>query len=186
MQISAALSALLSSRQVRTAMLVHLDFKSGPMRVWTGFGSIETGGYTWSGLGELGKVGAIEIPANGNAPTVTFTLSGVAPGMIAKALSARDETYDRDVVVYLQHFDETWAPVDGPIPLYFGRMDVMKARATSQTTRVVEVTAEWLFSRRTIPAFAYLSDRDQKARVPGDLGAAFVSSMQSKTVIFPR
>lgn len=186
MVISPQLSALVASRHVRMATLVMFGFASGPLRVWSGFGAIETGGHLWSGLGELGAVGAIETPVNGNAPTTTFKLSGVEPAILARALASPEEVYDRDVVVYLQHFDEAWTPVDGPIPIYFGRMDVMKARATSPNERVVEVTAEWLFARRAVPSFAYLTDRDQQSRAPGDLGAAFVASMQSKTVTFPQ
>jgi len=185
MQLSPALEAALAAQTVRAGLLVSFDFLSGPMRVWGGFGDILAGGYVWRGLGEFGSVSAIEIPVNGEAPSVTFTLSGVAPDLLAAALASREETYDRDVTVWLQHFAEDWSTLDAPLPIYFGRMDVMKAKQTSRETRIVEVTSEWLFARRAVPAFAYLSDRDQQARAPGDLGAAFVASMQSKTVVFP-
>jgi hypothetical protein len=185
MIVSPALAALVADRTVRVGALVMFDFLSGPMRVWGGFGDIETGGHVWSGLGELGSVSAIELPHNGSAPETTFTLSGVDPTLLAAALASRAETYDRDVVVWLQHFDATWAPVDAPVPIYFGRMDVMTAKTTDAKSRIVEVKAEWLFARRAIPAFASLSDRDQQARAAGDLGAAYVASMQSKTVVFP-
>lgn len=186
MIVSSALAALIAQRTVRVATLVFFDFASAPLRVWSGFGALQAGGYTWSGLGELGSISDVEIPLNGSAPTVTFTLAGVAPELVGPALASRDEVFDRLVQVFFQHFDETWAPVDAPLCVYSGRMDLMRVKAPDARTRVVEVTAEWEFTTRATPAFGYLSDADQKARAPGDRGAEFVASMADKTVVFPR
>ncbi len=186
MIVSPQLAALLASREVRVATLVLFDFASGPMRVWAGFGALETGGHIWSGLGELGSISDIEIPFNGSAPTVTFTLSGVAPAVMTRALAERAEVFDRTVQVFFQHFDANWSPVDAPLCIYTGRMDMLRAKASDEHTRVVEVTAEWEFTARATPAFGFLSDADQRARAPGDRGAEFVGSMADKTVTFPQ
>lgn len=186
MNVSAELAALLQTNAVRVSTLVYFDFASGPIRVWAGFGEITAGGNTWSGLGELGAISEIEIPANGNAPTVTFTLSGVDPSLLAPALAQRVEVYDRTVQVFLQHFDASWIPVGDPLAIYTGRMSTIRAKAPDAASRVVEVTSEWEFTQRAIPAFGSLSDTDQKVRAPGDRGCEFVASMQSKTVYFPQ
>lgn len=182
---SETVAATLQGRVVRAAQLVFLDFTSQPMRLAMIEGEVEAGGFTWRGLGRLGSISGLESPLGGSAPVTTLSLSGVEPDQVSKALEASDEVKGRPAVVYLQFFDDAWAPLDSPYALMTGSMDKMSIAADGPTARTISVTVEWLFARRAIPRFGMLSDRDQKARFPGDRGLEQMASMQSKSIAWP-
>lgn len=170
--------AALEKRVVKKALLARFDFASGVMRVWGGHGRLAAAGQEWSGLGELGSVSGIELPAGGTSPEGKLTLSGVDPALVATALGSQADWKGRFVALMLQHFDETYALLDAPVALYLGRLDKMAIR-TSGATRVIEVTAVWHFARRAVPPFTELTDADQQARFPGDKFCEFVPRMQN-------
>lgn len=181
----ATVAAVLRGETIRVGTLVHFDFRTQPMRLWIGHGLLETGGQTWSGLGEFGSISGIESALGGSAPVVTFGLSGVDPALVSKALGASDEVKGRDATIFLQFFTDDLRTLDNPYAIWAGTMDVMKAKANGPGVRTVEMTAETLFTRRSIPPFGYLADRDQQRLFPGDRGLEQVPAMASKTVTWP-
>lgn len=183
--LPSVVAAAVAGRVIRVAPLVRLDYASGTTRVWAGFGTLTAGGYDWTGLGDLGAIGAIESPMGGTAPMVTLTLSGVKPEMVATVLDSQAEVKGRGAAIYFQHFDENQQTLDDPLAVFVGTMDTIKISTATADTRVVELTLEWLFSRRSLSPFGYLSDTDQKALYPTDKGLEFVSAMQNKTVKWP-
>lgn len=179
-------AAALAGRTVRVAQLVLLDFATDPQRLWLGHGLLNAGGHQWSGLGELGSISGIENPMGGTAPVTTLGLSGVEPVHVEKALNASSEVKGRPAIVYLQFFDELWQTLDDPYAIMTGTMDRISIAASGTETRTVEVTVEWLFTRRAIPPFGMLSDRDQKSLYPGDRGLEQMAAMQNKSVEWPQ
>lgn len=181
-----AVAAALAGRSVNRAVLVHLDFRDEPMRVWGGFGTLDAGGHTWSGLGQLGNIEGLESAFGGTAPVTTFTLSGVEPSLVIDALNSSDQVKGRDVTVFLQLFDvESEALLDSPFAIYGGTMDVMKVFRQGVARRTVSLTAETLFARRALPPWGYLSDRHQQQLYPADRGLEMVASMANKSVEWP-
>lgn len=178
-------AAALAGRTVRVAQLVHLDFTSQAMRLWLGHGRLLAGGQEWSGLGEFGSISGIELPLGGTAPVTTLALSGVEPDLVGKALSSSAEVKGRAAVVSMQFFGETWQTLDNPYAILTGAMDRISIAGAGPDTRTIEVTVEWLFTRRAIPPFGYLSDRDQKSLYPGDRGLEQMAAMQNKVVTWP-
>lgn len=182
---SATVQAALAGTTVRASNLVFLDFVSAPMRIWPGFGPLVAGGETWSGTNDLLSVSGIETPIGGTAPETTLTLSGVRPELVSAALDASSEVKGRTAIVYLQFFDDAWQPLDAPYAVMTGLMDRISIKATGPETRQVNVNVEWLFTRRAISPFGYLSDRDQKSLYPGDRGLEQMPAMQNKSVPWP-
>jgi hypothetical protein len=178
-------AAVLADRTVRLAPLVLTDFTSQAMRFWLGRGGLDAGGQSWSGLGELGSISGLEIPLGGTAPVTTLGLSGVKPELVAKALDAASEVKGRPAVIYLQFFDSAWQVLDSPYAILSGQMDRMSVSATGPLTRTVEVSVEWLFTRRAIPPYGFLSDRDQRGLYAGDRGLEQMAAMQNKTAVWP-
>lgn len=178
-------AAALAGRTVRLAWLVRLGFASGEMRVWLGFGSLVAGSETWSGLGEFAGISGLEVPLGGTAPVTTLTLSGVDPDLKGKVREASAEAKGRPVRIYMQFFDDELQTLDAPYAVLTGVMDQLSVSAPSAETRTIEMTVEWLFTRRAIPPFGMLSNRDQQARYPGDRGLEYVTAMQNKTTNWP-
>lgn len=182
---SESAAAVLAGRTIRCAILVFFNFLTTPKRAWLGDGDLYAGGFVWSGLGELGSIDGLDRPLGDTAPQATFRLSGVDGPVITETLAASTEVKGRDVTVYIQMFTDLLMPLDGPVAIYSGVMDVMRVTAAGATSRTIEVTAETLFTRRSMPAWGYLSDRDQNRLFPGDRGLEFVPSMAAKTVVWP-
>lgn len=179
-----AVAAALAGSSLTAALLVHFDFATAPIRVWTGIGTLNAAGFDWLGMGQLGAISDLQSAFGGTAPTVTFTLSGVDPTILAAALAAETEVKGRPVTVFLQVFDDAMRPLDQPHAVYAGILDVMRG-SLSPTLCTVEVTAETPFARRHVPPFGYLSDRDQQALFPGDDGLDQVTAMASRDTQWP-
>lgn len=185
---SATVAAALAGRTVRRERLVRFDFKSESLRLWEGgHGTLRTAdGQMWAGAGQLGQIGDIESSIGGTAPSVEFSLSGVDPTVLAKALSASDEVKGRLVEVYLQHFNEDWSPLDGLYQTFSGIMDRMPVSAPpGSPTRTIKLVAETIWTQRGFAPFSFISDRDQKRLYPGDRGCEQVAAMASKSIQWP-
>lgn len=182
---SETIAAALAGETVRASFLVHFDFATTPMRLWLGDGTLSAGGETWQGLGRLGSISGLQGPRNGSAPMTTFALSGVEPSHVALALGSSGEVKGRPVIVFLQVFDAAWQTLDQPYAVYSGVLDQIRVKAQGPTSRVIEVTAEGLFARRSLPPFGYLTDRDQQRLYPGDRGLELVPTMANKSIAWP-
>jgi hypothetical protein len=160
------------------------DFQSGPMRLWQGFGTLQTNdSNTWQGIGRLGQISDLESSIGGNAPQARFTLSGVDPNILANALDAQ-EIYGRDCNVYMQFFDDSFNCLDNPYVIWAGLMDTVKITQNVDMCQV-EMTAETIFARRAKPPLGMLSDREQQKFFPGDNSLAGIPALMNKTAIWP-
>ncbi len=173
---------VLRSGRIGQAALVWMDFAGGAKRWWTGFGTLETGGHVWEGLGDLIGISPIETSYGLSAQPVTFTLA-CTPEMLAKAINARHEVRDRTVMVYQQLFAieamaaftanggeiQRGQPLGTPWVMFSGTMQRMPWRATAEQ-RTLTLECEGLFFRLNAPPRGRWTDADQKARYPGDRG----------------
>jgi hypothetical protein len=182
--------AQLAQREVMFAVLVHFDFLDDPRYVHIGYGPFRTGTgenvIEWSGIGTAGTISGIEDARGGTAPVATFTLSGVDPKIITSVFNSTFAVKGRDVTVFVQFMDrETRQNLDEPLAIYSGVMDVMSVSMSGPSQRIVSLTAETLFSRRTKALWGNLSDRDQQRLYPGDLGLDHIATMPFKSVDWP-
>lgn len=179
----ATIEAQLDGAAVRAAHLVRFGFLSGEVRVWTGFGDLIANGETWSGVGNLGALSTVNVGSSGAVEEMTFALAGTAE-MLAAIADDAAESSGREVTVYLQFFDVRsfddagnwveWQPLDDPLTLFWGIMGpltIARPRpdgADAQAVRTISVSAASALFNRARPAYAYMTDVDQKARHPGD------------------
>lgn len=171
------IEAQLAGAHLSVAALVTFDFKSGPVRLWSGTGDLAAAGETWQGIGELGQMSAITAGTGLAAEEVDFSLFG-SEGLLANLAADAEEAAAREVTVRLQFFRiagvDVHAPIDETIIAWAGTMGPLTAAiaapasADAQGVRSVSVTAVNAFSNRNRPAFAFYSDRDQKALVSSD------------------
>ncbi len=173
-------AAALRGETIIGEILAFFDFRTSPQRVHAGFGPIRAGGYDWQGMGGLGTVSDIESAVGGVAPIVTFSLSGVGPEIAQDVVNARAEAKGRACFVYLQFFTGDLVPLGGLYTLYRGVMDRLVHTAADGNSWTAQLTAETRFSRRGLPPFGNLTDRDQQRRYPGDLGLFDIAAMVNR------
>lgn len=178
-------AAAAAGQTVRASMLFYFDFTTGARRFWAGFGDLEAGGETWIGAGQLIEVEGLAAATGTVAAATTFTLSGVDADFVALARNTSDAVKGRRVRVYLQFFTEGWQPLDEPVVIWSGIMDVMQYTAEGPGLRRITLTAELIWTDRNRPPYGLLTSADQKARYPGDKGLDRTASLAQKTIAWP-
>lgn len=170
-----------SGNAVSVTRLFEFEFQSSTQRFWDGLNYLETGdGRRWQGAGKLISVSGLEYAENMAAQPASFSLSGATPELLAVAINADTEIKNRPCAVYLQFLSAKYTPLDDPIAIWVGRMDTLsfKGNLNNQT---LTLNAETLFVERTRSPYGLLTDTDQQARWPGDLGLVFAASLKHKT-----
>lgn len=185
---SAAIQAQLERKMVRVAQLVEFHFLDAVKRVWTGFGDTTIGGHVWQGTNELGSITGISQARDGSAEQATFSLSGVAADLLAKAVGDPEQYTQRPVKVFLQFFDDDWQPLDSPQAIWLGYMDTLQITRTGDDgpTRTITMTAENVFANRARPPYGSYSDSDQQARYSGDKGCERVAALVNAVREWPK
>ncbi|MED5546206.1 MAG: hypothetical protein VYD90_13230 [Pseudomonadota bacterium] len=191
------IAADLGKRKVTVAFLVLFDFTSAPVRLWRGSYTLRTkDGERWKGLGKLGSVSGIQQAVNGNAPEISFTLSGVDDEILRKVRQEfTAEVKGRHAYVLIQFFGvddpddpDNQRPLDNPYPIAAARMLRPEYAADRDSgERSVTIKAESLFSLRSRPRYSMYTDSDQRARYPmaNDKGFEFVGEVVNKVVTWP-
>lgn len=194
------IDAQLAGATVRCAYLVFLDFKSGPVRLWPGFGDLTIGGYTYRGIGNLGALSTITAGPGGAVDEITATLFGDST-ILANLEADAAESAGQNLEVLLAFFDirqtdemgnwVDWAPFPDPLSLFVGRMGPMTVKRQPPdlerggATRIISVPAQSILVNRARPSFQFFSDRDQKSRSPTDNIFLRVSQMSEGSVRWP-
>lgn len=182
--------ARLKAGTVRVATLVELNFASETMRLFAGAGTRDFGGYEWRGLGNPVTIDGLAEQRGTSAGEVTLTLSGVDPTVLPLVLSEPEEIEDRVIVVFWQFMDADEQPIASPVPIFFGIMQIPSIDRTDATddtgaTCLVTLPCRGLFVGRSKPPRGRYTDRDQKARYPGDRIFERMAENRGKQVGFP-
>lgn len=165
----------LRSGNIAEAALIYFGFKDNPRRLWTGFGDLEAGGYTWEGSGDLISVSGVTTSYGLNADPVTFDVP-LTEDLLVMARQARDQVENRPVQVMgllmqtvKREGGEAWDILIPPYSHFTGKMRQMTWKASYGSAQL-QIMAEGLFHRRNAPPHGLLTDADQRARHPGDAG----------------
>jgi hypothetical protein len=178
--ISMAMDAAIAAGSIFPAIFVMATFKTGPVYLWTGLGSVVWNGNTWLGIGTLGKVSTIEEGSTVQARGITLSLSGIDPAWLSNVLS--EYQLGAAVAAYVGFFGGSpLALLATPVPIWVGRMDQptidMQAATASISINCENRRVEMKNSvqrRRT--------NDDQQLVAPGDLGLAFVAGIQERQI----
>ena len=185
------IAAYLKGNVVNLAPLVEFRFRDAPQYLWGGEWSFTSGGKKWSGTknGVVTGIDGLDQAATLESSTMTFTLSGVDPDIMALARSEDRAAYvGRIAIVYLQFFDTDWQPMADPWALKAGIMGTMAISRTNTekgSTVSVALPANNIFYGRGVAPAAYYTDRDQKLRHPGDRGLEFITDLQDYSYPVP-
>jgi hypothetical protein len=179
--MSTAMLNALTSSEMFPALFLQAGFATGPVYLWSGFGSITWGGRAWLGIGTLGSISMIEEGTAVEAKGIALKLSGIDTTLLGDVLG--EFHLGLPVIVYLGAF----APggpsslIANPIPIWTGRMD-QPTLDISGTTSSISIACESRFIDMNVAVDRRYTNDDQQRDWPGDLGFMFVQAIQEMTL----
>lgn len=171
----------LTKGTVYPVLFCELEFDSGNVNVWSGYGEITWDSKTWSGVGDLGSVSPIRETANTEAVGVNLTLSGIPSAMLSVALG--EHYQGRPASLWFGFTDKSGTIIADPANVYGGRMDIMKIDEGGETASITVSTESRLRDLRRARDHRYTHE-DQQILYPGDLGLQFVASLQDQQIVW--
>ena len=85
--LTASVSAASTATEVSPFLAVDLDFDSGSLYLWSGYGDLVIGAKTYFGAGNLLNISAVEETSELDARGATISLSGIPSDYLAVALA---------------------------------------------------------------------------------------------------
>lgn len=148
-------------------MLAEIDHPDGMVRVWSGVGTLDHGGYDWTGLGVLGKVEPIESSIDLNIRDFRLTLRGI-PQQATEFLSAN--VRNRTANVWLSALDKHMRVIEPKLLVANGVMDYQTldvSEAGQVTISISVISGIWQLASAIDQAW---STEEQIKQYPGDTG----------------
>ena len=183
--ITTAFKNAIKSSVVRPLLAVELEFSTGTLRFWNGYGDLTmtAGGSsnTFTGLGDLMGVSAIAESDQVEAIGASLSLTGIKSSFISTALTGNYT--NRNASIFLGLFDSSKSVIADVYTLFKGKMDIMKIDEGPESA-----TITLNLENRLIALDRALNRRftheDQQERFSGDLGLEFVPDLQDKEIIW--
>jgi len=201
--ISTAVQNNLEDDVVYPFFAIELEFDSGPLRLWTGMGTLVFENVSYTGTGNLLDVSSIEETTDIAVRGATITLSGMPPEIISLALQSPYQ--GRVCKIYfgmfsrgnLQKEDGAYILLEdgnkiqlelqetGLTQIFSGYMDEMNIDEGPESG-IIELKVEnKLIDLERARTRRYTSEY-QKSVYPDDLGLDFVESLQDKKMAWGR
>ncbi len=176
--LTTAVSNQLSADELQPFFAIKLNFDSGSLKLWTGYGDITVDSETYTGGGQFLAVSPVEETVEVAARGVTMSLNGIDASLITLALTENYQT--RSAKVFLGVLS-SGAVVADPYLVFDGRMDVMTIDDNGETA-TISMTAESRLIDLERPKLRRYTSEDQKLNHPDDIGLDFVASLQEKEI----
>lgn len=174
----------LESANIAPILLAQLEFDSGTLYMWNGYGTLTWEGKDYLGGGNLVTVATLEETQELEAKSLVVTLSGIPTSLLSLALNER--TRGRAFRMWLGAMDTGGSPlqlIGDPYRAFTGLMDVMEISDDGDTALIrLSVESSLLIGQR-VKVFHYTSE-DQKKTYPNDLGLDMINQLQDKAVIW--
>lgn len=180
--ITTAFQNQITARELMPVRLFRFFFDSATLRFFTGTGELTYNGDLYTGSANLLSVSNIEETQNLEARGAEFVLSSVNNAIIAVALL---ENYQERRVESEFGTADANGNIIASVLDFRGRADVMTLREGPETSTIT-LTAE-----NELIALQRASERrrtveDQKQNFPDDTFFDFVTSLQSKEIVWGR
>ena len=183
--ITTAFNNAITSQVVRPLLAVELEFSTGTLRFWNGYGDLTmtAGGSsnTFTGLGDLMGVSAVSESDQVEAIGASLSLTGIKSSLISSALSANYT--NRNASIFLGLFDTNKSVIADVYTLFKGKMDIMKIDEGAESATIVLNLENRLIALDS-PKERRYTHEDQQLSFSGDLGFEFVPDLQDKEIIW--
>lgn len=164
---------------------VELLFTNGPLRMWTGAGTLNHAGHDWVGTGNLLDISSIEETAEMAVKGATLTLSGVPSEVLSLALT---EPYQGRVAnIYFGTLTDNDLTTAGNNfnQLFSGYMDQMNIDDGGETSTIELKVENRLVDLERARVSRYTKFYQQSV-YPDDDGFNFVEDLQTRKVPWGR
>lgn len=131
-EVAQAILNALSDDSVEVFYAVDLDFDSGNLRLWTGYGNKTINSQTYVGTGDLLQIDGLEETSDLSATNTTLVLNGLDSTILTYALT--EEYQGRLVTIY-------WGLNNNTVEVFSGYMDQMRILDSGDTS-TIELTVE--------------------------------------------
>ena len=183
--ITTAFKNAIKSSVVRPLLAVELEFSTGTLRFWNGYGdlSMTAGGSTntFTGLGDLLGVSPISESDQIEAIGASLSLTGIKSSFISTALTGNYT--NRNASIFFGVFDTSKNVISDVYTLFKGKMDIMKIDEGSESATIT-LNLENRLIALDRPLNRRFTHEDQQERFSGDLGLEFVPDLQDKEIIW--
>lgn len=182
--IPATLLAKLEDSEIEPFYAVEMQFDSGTMRLWTGYGDKSINAQTFIGSGSLLKIEGLEETSDLSAVGTTLTLSGIDSTILSYALS--EEYQGRLAKIY-------WGlnGVADVLEVFSGYMDQMTIQDEGESSTVQLTLESRLITLERANIRRYTSEGHAAVRAEKGLSGTdtffdWVTSLQDKRVAWGR
>jgi hypothetical protein len=189
--LDAAQAALFSSKIVGVVWLVELDFSEATHRFTTFNVDVQVAGMTYVAAGNVATVSDIREAEDTDAQKMTISLSVANAAMLASALGNVEGYRGREARVYLLPLDENYRPVGSPRLRFAGEMEPVKISRSKPGFEGgpvggkidLPITRTGMSRARKADGLR-LSDEQQQAEFPGDVGLEYIRSLIEKPTLW--
>lgn len=181
--LTAAVTTELTAAAVSPVLFYEGEFDSGYLRCWTGVGDKSWNGSTWQGVGHVFDISQIQESGETSANGVTVVFTAIPSSMVSLALA--DVQQNLPGKIWLGFLSSAGAVMADPVLLFEGRCDVTALEEGPELS-TLSITYESRLIDLQRPRERRYTDQEQQALYAGDLGCAFVASLQEATVIWGR
>lgn len=173
-----SLIAAIDSPSFQLALFVQLTFSSATVYLWSGYGSVTWNGQTWTGLGTLIGIEAVEDGITVQARGVAVSLSGLDPTLLSDCMA--EFVLGGPAIIYLvPYVSGTLYTV--PFTVWLGTMDRPTIEVPDASSAKITINCENTFISMNTPADRRYTTEDQQMQWPDDLGMSFVDGIQNLT-----
>ena len=170
--------AQFSAKEVELFLALKLNFDSGTIALWTGYGDITFGSQSYTGAGTLLGFSTVEETSEIAARGAQVTLDGIETSIVSLALQ---EPYQgRKALIYLGALS-SGAVVADPTLIFDGRMDVMTIEDSGDTCTISLTLESRLIDLERSRVRRYTTE-DQKVNFSNDKGFDYVADLTDKQV----
>jgi hypothetical protein len=174
--LPAGMADAVTAPVIAPAWLVELQWVTGTVYAWTGYGEIAWDSKTWVGTGHLGAISEIRESRDGYINGVKLSMSGIPMENLALALAKDSQGMPGKVFFALRADDGTFA--HGPYQIFDGIIDVCPIVDTGSTlTITVHLEKEQIDTRVRGRRNTH---EDQQIDHPGDLFFEHVAGIADK------
>ncbi len=164
---------------VHMFLAVAIDLPSGIQRLWSGYGDLSFGGFTYTGIGTFGQVAVGAEHTRLLAEKKSFRLSGVDPSLMPEA--DIDGSFGRSITEYFGFLDtNAGVLIAMPEINWEGRIDsIIRCDGPEP---FLEITAENRMVYLDLPNGWRYTHEHQQQFFPGDDGLKLVPTTETTTV----